>query len=222
MSLKDVRLGQLLRVHLDGIPLDLASSLLPLRSRRRLSLLLHLHLHARSQKRFEGRSVKVARGKVSRQALLGLIDSLEAGDQKTSLAPFGNGMGGLLRGYQLFPRRPRRQAAGRPGFHKRSPAADRLGSWREYRDLQPHRRGRRESHRLLRHRPGLRRNQLSPKPPGKGNEPPPPPPRRDQSEPWRRLGERRTDDALRARPGRRGSRPRPHPPSGHRQQRPSG
>ena len=29
MSLKDIRLGQLLRVHLDGIPLDLASSLLP-------------------------------------------------------------------------------------------------------------------------------------------------------------------------------------------------
>lgn len=79
MSLKDVRLGQLLRVHLDGIPLDLASSLLPLPSRRRLSLLLHLHLHARSQKRFEGRSVRMARAKVSRQALLGLVDSLEAG-----------------------------------------------------------------------------------------------------------------------------------------------
>ena len=89
MSLKDVRLGQLLRVHLDGIPLDLASSLLPLRSRRRLSLLLHLHLHARSQKRFEGRSVKVARGKVSRQALLGLIDSLEAGIKRLHWRPSG-------------------------------------------------------------------------------------------------------------------------------------
>ncbi len=82
MSLKDVRLGQLLRVYLDGIPLDLASSLLPFSSRRRLSLLLHIHLHARSQKRFEGRPVGKAGGKVSRQALLGLVDSLEAGIRK--------------------------------------------------------------------------------------------------------------------------------------------
>jgi hypothetical protein len=82
MGLKDIRLGQLLRVYLDGIPLDLASSLLPFRSRRRLALLLHIHLHARSQKRFEGRNVRVAKGRVSRQALLGLVDSLESGIKK--------------------------------------------------------------------------------------------------------------------------------------------
>jgi hypothetical protein len=82
MSLKDIRLGQLLRVHLDGIPLDLASSLLPFRTRRRLSLLLHIHIHAKSQKRFEARSVGVPRGKVSRQARLGLVDSLESGIKK--------------------------------------------------------------------------------------------------------------------------------------------
>ncbi len=55
MSLRDVRLASLARVHIDGIPLDLASSLLPFRSRLRPSLLLRLHLHARSQKRYEGR-----------------------------------------------------------------------------------------------------------------------------------------------------------------------
>ena len=82
MSFRDVRLGQLLRVYLDGIPLDLSSSLLPLGSRRRLSLVLHLHLHAGSQKRFEGRKVRVARGRVSRRALLGLVDSLETGTRK--------------------------------------------------------------------------------------------------------------------------------------------
>ena len=82
MALKDIRLGQLLRVHLDGIPLDLASSLLPLRTRRRVPLLLHLHIHAKSQKRFEGRQVRVAKGKVSRQALLGLVDSLESATKK--------------------------------------------------------------------------------------------------------------------------------------------
>ena len=89
MSLRDIRLGQLLRVHLDGIPLDLASRLLPRGSRRRLALLLHLHLHARSQKRYEGRSVRLARGKVSRQARLGLLDSLEAGTRKLRWRPAG-------------------------------------------------------------------------------------------------------------------------------------
>jgi len=82
MSLRDVRLGQLLRIHLDGIPLDLAAALLPLRSRGRPSLLLHVHLHARSQKRYEGRDAPMARRKIGRQALLGLVDSLESGTRK--------------------------------------------------------------------------------------------------------------------------------------------
>jgi hypothetical protein len=82
MSCRDIRLGQLLRVHLDGIPLDLASALLPLRTRLRPSLLLHLHVHAGSQKRFEGRKIRVPKGKVSRQARLGLVDSLDSGTRK--------------------------------------------------------------------------------------------------------------------------------------------
>jgi hypothetical protein len=89
MALRDVRLSQLLRVHIDGIPLDLASSLLPFGSRRRASLLLHLHLHARSQKRYEGREVAVAGRKVARQALLGLVDSLEAGTRRLRWRPSG-------------------------------------------------------------------------------------------------------------------------------------
>ena len=89
MALRDVRLAQLLRVHLDGLPLDLASSLLPFGSRRRVSLLLHLHLHARSQKRYEGREAAVTRRKVGRQALLGLVDSLESGTRKLRWRPAG-------------------------------------------------------------------------------------------------------------------------------------
>ena len=89
MSLRDVRLGQLLRVHLDGIPLDLAAALLPLGSRRRPSLLLHVHLHARSQKRFEARSVPAARRTIGRHALLGLVDSLESGTRKLHWRPSG-------------------------------------------------------------------------------------------------------------------------------------
>lgn len=78
MAYVDVRLAGYLRVHLDGIPLDLASRLLPFRTRLRLPLLLHIHTHAASQKRYAGQSVQ-ARGAFSRTALLGLIDNLESG-----------------------------------------------------------------------------------------------------------------------------------------------
>lgn len=91
MSLRDVRLGQLLRVHLDGVPLDLASRLLPRRSRLRPSLLLHLHAHAASQKKFEGRRAlpAAARAKVGLRARLGLVDSLEAATRGLRWRPAG-------------------------------------------------------------------------------------------------------------------------------------
>lgn len=54
MSYRDVRLGQLLRAHIDGIPLDLVASLLPRRTWLRPGMLLHVHLHARSQRRRSG------------------------------------------------------------------------------------------------------------------------------------------------------------------------
>ncbi len=59
MAYTDIRLQQLLRVHIDGIPLDLASKLLPFSTKFRFSLLLHLHLHAASQRRFAGKSNKI-------------------------------------------------------------------------------------------------------------------------------------------------------------------
>ena len=46
MSKADVRLQQLLRVHLDGLPLDLTSALLPVSSRLNVGLLTDFHLHA--------------------------------------------------------------------------------------------------------------------------------------------------------------------------------
>lgn len=57
MSYTDVRLSQLLKIFLDGIPLDIASSLLPIRSRIRLSLLTHIHLHAKSQQYFSKKQI---------------------------------------------------------------------------------------------------------------------------------------------------------------------
>ncbi|MDQ2675149.1 MAG: SAM-dependent methyltransferase [Chloroflexota bacterium] len=48
---RDARTGLLLRDFIDGIPLDLATTLLPGRTRLNLGLLSHLHLHAGAQKR---------------------------------------------------------------------------------------------------------------------------------------------------------------------------
>lgn len=77
MSRCDVRLNQLFRPSLDGIPLDLASRLLPWRSRLNPRLLIHVHLHARVERAFSGGDRLAKPRPFSRGALLGLIDSLE-------------------------------------------------------------------------------------------------------------------------------------------------
>ncbi len=90
MSHVDVRFGHLLQVYIDGIPLDLASRLLPRRTRLRFGLLTHIHLHARSQQRFAGTSTApAAQGKVGKNSLLGLIDSLENAVRRMQWQPRG-------------------------------------------------------------------------------------------------------------------------------------
>lgn len=87
----DVRLIQLARIHIDGLPLDLASRLLPRKTRRRLGLQMHIHLHARAQKRYEGDAAPgKAGGKtrtMSRRGLAGLVDNLEATVRRLSWEP---------------------------------------------------------------------------------------------------------------------------------------
>jgi ribosomal protein L11 methylase PrmA len=80
MSMRDVRLSRLSQIHLDGIPLDLASELLPARSWLRFALLAHIHLHARSQRR-HGNDQKThteRKGRVSRTGFKALLENLEA------------------------------------------------------------------------------------------------------------------------------------------------
>jgi hypothetical protein len=52
MAHRDVRCGLMLRDHVDGIPLDLAATLLPGRTRLSSGLASHVHLHARAQRRY--------------------------------------------------------------------------------------------------------------------------------------------------------------------------
>jgi hypothetical protein len=77
MAYRDVRLGQLLQTSIDGIPLDLATSLMPGRTRLRPGLAAHLHLHARAQNRPDPRPDRRSRGAhVSDLGRRALLDSL--------------------------------------------------------------------------------------------------------------------------------------------------
>lgn len=79
MSKTDIRLSSLLRNHIDGPPLDLASRLLPFKTKLSFSLLLHIHLHAKSQQKYANiNKPQPARINVSQKGLRGIIDSLES------------------------------------------------------------------------------------------------------------------------------------------------
>jgi len=93
MARADIRLSQLARTYIDGVPLDLASALLPRRTWLKPSLLLHIHVHAKSQRRFADKQVE-ARGKtMSRLAFEGLVDSLEAAATRLRWEPKGTEWG---------------------------------------------------------------------------------------------------------------------------------
>ena len=83
MSYRDIRLNQLFRIYIDGIPLDLASSLLPFHTRFKFSLLSHIYLHAKAQKYFADKTANTSGGKkMSLLSFNGLIDNLESAIKK--------------------------------------------------------------------------------------------------------------------------------------------
>lgn len=90
MARTDIRLGQLARVHIDGVPLDLASRLLPLGSRLNFGLGIHLHAHARSQRAHASTPLAATRGTpFTRHAFEALIDSLQSTVGALSWRPVG-------------------------------------------------------------------------------------------------------------------------------------
>lgn len=79
MSKSDHRLGQLFRIHMDGIPLDLASSILPWKSWLNFSTLVYVHLHALSEKRYTKKTSTARSGHVINLGKMEFIlDSLES------------------------------------------------------------------------------------------------------------------------------------------------
>jgi hypothetical protein len=79
MAHTDVELSKLLRIYIDGIPLPLASKLLPLRTKTNAGLLTHVHWHAKSQLKHAQDGKKKNTKKtalISKNAMLGLLTSL--------------------------------------------------------------------------------------------------------------------------------------------------
>jgi hypothetical protein len=90
MAHTDIRLQHLLRIHIDGIPLDLASSLLPVKTRFLFSLLTHVHFQSKAQKFFRPESREgESRITISKFRQLALVDSLRTAVSKLNWKPSG-------------------------------------------------------------------------------------------------------------------------------------
>ncbi|MGI5923538.1 MAG: SAM-dependent methyltransferase [Lentisphaeria bacterium] len=78
ISRNDALLGMISRCFLDGIPLDLASQLLPWTSWLRPSMLMHIHLHAKMQRRFADSARKKSGKSVTmpKNSLLAMLENL--------------------------------------------------------------------------------------------------------------------------------------------------
>jgi ribosomal protein L11 methylase PrmA len=92
LSQCDIHLRSLSLSFLHGVPLSLASALLPKSSWFKFSHLIHIHLHARSQSKYAdaagGGKSSPARS-LNRTALLGILDSLRSSVQKLTWTPGG-------------------------------------------------------------------------------------------------------------------------------------
>lgn len=104
-SLVDIRLRDLSRIYLDGVPLELASRLLPRRTWLEPWASLHIHLHARSIARFASTAATAADAapgaprrretagassrRVSRTGLTGLVAHLLGAVNRLNWAPGG-------------------------------------------------------------------------------------------------------------------------------------
>lgn len=77
MSKVDVSLNKLLLGYIDGIPLPLASKLLPTKSYFNFGLSLHIHLHAKSVERYNNKKVVNGAKFFRKKSLLRMVDNLK-------------------------------------------------------------------------------------------------------------------------------------------------
>jgi hypothetical protein len=94
-SFVDIRLIQLSKVYIDGIPLDIASRLLPTKTRLGFSgLSIHIHLHARIQQQYAGKQTPPTENiRLNKETLLNLLNGLTKTIQSLKWQPKGTEWG---------------------------------------------------------------------------------------------------------------------------------
>jgi len=94
MSRTDSRAHQLLRSFLDGIPLPMASAMLPARTWASPGLVMHVHMHASAHRRLaDHKGPRRNANTASSNALAALIDSLERTVSRLEWSPSGTTWG---------------------------------------------------------------------------------------------------------------------------------
>jgi ribosomal protein L11 methylase PrmA len=96
MSYRNVELSKLFRLYIDGVPLDIASQLLPFKTRFRPSLYMHIHLHSRMQRKHSDKvetAAKARSSQVSRAGLQGIVEGLDSAIRRLEWKPEGTEWG---------------------------------------------------------------------------------------------------------------------------------
>lgn len=86
MSESDIRLKGLILSHIEGIPLDLASKLLPFKTKFNLGIFMHIHMHAKMQNKYSGSGKIINNTGISKEQLKIFIDNLYNTVQKFNLS----------------------------------------------------------------------------------------------------------------------------------------
>lgn len=76
MKYRDLRMNRLLSLFIDGIPLDMARRILPVKAFLKFSHLSHIYLHSLSE-RYASSNNKKRKVNISKNGMLGLIENLE-------------------------------------------------------------------------------------------------------------------------------------------------
>ena len=93
MTYNDIRFNEWFKINVNGVPLDLASNVLPFSTRFKLSLLSHIHLHAKKEKKYSDKIVQVKQGSISKFAMRAIVDSLESALRPLQWHPYGTEWG---------------------------------------------------------------------------------------------------------------------------------
>lgn len=89
MAYKDIRLNKLLQIYIDGVPLDLASTLLPKHTYLKSNIFYHVHINAKVQRHLTDTKLGSKQQKMKKKDILTLVDKLESAIMKMEWKPKG-------------------------------------------------------------------------------------------------------------------------------------